>query len=180
MRRYEITRPKLKKVVVVAEETPEFQVVAKEFKEFNDKMRDPLVVGAMLNRLSEERRSTNLLLKEIHEKLERITSRLGALEENRGNSPKEAIREIFLSDVDERMVAFVKSKGRANAEEVQKEFGYKNRNAASARLNALWKQGVMTKKLAGRTAFFTITLIVPKAGPKVPTTEGSSQDVSFD
>ena len=163
----------------MAEETPEFGVVAKEFKAFNEQMRDPLVVGALLNKLSEERRSTNLLLKEIHQKLDRLSSRLEAMEV-RGNSPKEAVLETFLSEVDERLVAFVKSKSRVNAEEVQQSFGYKNRNAASARLNALYKQGVLQKKLAGRTAFFSITLTVPKS-PEVPTTkEGNLQDASFD
>ncbi len=142
-------------------------------------MRDPLVVGALLNKLSEERRSTNLLLKEIHQKLDRLSSRLEAMEV-RGNSPKEAVRETFLSEVDERLIAFVKESGRASAEQVQKSFGYKNRNAASARLNALYKQGVLQKKLAGRTAFFTITLTVPKTVPSTPTKEGISQNASFD
>ena len=162
----------------MVEESLEFQAVAKEFKAFNESMRDPLVVGALLNKLSEERRSTNLLLREIHEKLDRLSSRLEAME-NR-DSPKEAIRETFLSEVDEKLMAFVKQSGRASAEQVQKSFGYKNRNAASARLNALFKQGVLSKKLAGRTAFFSITLTVPKS-PEAPTAkEGIRQDVSFD
>ena len=125
----------------------EFKQVAGEFKDFSEKMRDPLVVGALLNKLSEERRSTNLILREIHEKLERIEARLNAFEGTEGDGQ-------LLSEVDEKLVAFIKARGRVCAEEVKKEFNYKGRNAASSRLNALWKQGVLEKKFAGKTAFF--------------------------
>jgi len=35
-----------------------------EFKEFREQMKNPLVVGAMLHKLSEEKASSNLVLKE--------------------------------------------------------------------------------------------------------------------
>ena len=45
----------------------EFKKVAHEFREFDEQMKNPLVVGALLHKLSEERSSSNLLLKLVFE-----------------------------------------------------------------------------------------------------------------
>lgn len=141
------------------EQTPEFAQVAQEFKEFIEKMRDPVVVGALLNKLSEERRSTNLLLKEIYGKFERLEARINELEQRLAIAGfRQAREEVLLSDVDEKLVEFVRKHARVCAEDVQRKFSYKGRNAASARLNALWKQGVLDKKFAGKTTYFEIAL----------------------
>ncbi|HII39055.1 TPA: hypothetical protein HA318_03580, partial [Candidatus Micrarchaeota archaeon] len=48
------------------DEQNEFAAVAGEFRKFSDEMKNPVVVGALLHRLSEERSSSNLVLKEIN------------------------------------------------------------------------------------------------------------------
>ncbi|OIO27224.1 hypothetical protein AUJ14_00100 [Candidatus Micrarchaeota archaeon CG1_02_55_22] len=131
----------------------EFSKVASEFKEFSEKMRDPLVVGTMLNKLSEERSSTNLLLKDIQAKLESMETKIARIEERLSQAPE---TEKNVSDVDEKLLGFVRANERVCAQQVQGEFGYKNRNAASSRLNALWKQGILQKTHKGKTVYFTV------------------------
>ena len=133
----------------------EFANVAEEFKEFNHQIRDPLVVGAMLNKLTQERISTNLLFKNLLEKIESLEAKVTLLE-SRISTPTrvEPQTNQYLSQTDEKIIDFVKARGKASAQEVQKEFGYKGRNAASSRLNLLFKQQLLEKAYAGKTVFF--------------------------
>jgi len=155
---------------LVEEETsPEFVAVAKEFREFQQQMKDPLLVGAMLNRLSEEKRSTNLVLKEINSKLEKLfelEERIKQIEQKIYSKAGAGETRQFLSEIDNKIMNFVKKRGKCCAEEIQKQFKYRGRNAASSRLNALWKQGLFDKKYAGKTVYFI---------PKQLTTSQDSQ-----
>lgn len=149
-------------------ERNEFEVLSSEFKEFNSKMKDPLVVGALLNKLSEERQSTNLLLKQILEKLDRISSfeaRIESIESkiqhnNQTNTPLEEVHAtapsapVILAKVDEDIVTFVRSTGRVCAQMVAEKFKYRGKNAASARLNRLVDKGHLTKQQVGREIYF--------------------------
>ena len=146
----------------------EFASTAGEFDDFKKKMKDPVVVGTMLYRLSEERESSNLVLKEINAKLDRLLAletRLGALEQKASAfsaaTPIEATAgavEVLLPEIDEDIMSFVTRRGKACAEEVQAKFHYKGRNAASSRLNRLCDAGVLEKVQVGRKVFF-----VPKS-----------------
>lgn len=147
----------------------EFASLAGQFRQFQAQMKDPVVVGAMLNQLAEERRSTNELLKQINVKLEKIwelESRLKELESKIALNkqvtlvaapvlPKASDLPLqMLSSTDEKILEFVRVHGRACAQDMQKQFNYKGRNAASSRLNALWKQGLLEKKYAGKVVYF--------------------------
>ena len=144
----------------------EFASLASQFKQFQLQMKDPVVVGAMLNQLGEERRSTNELLKQINQKLDKIfelEARLKQMEAKiaaspaQAQSPASAANEMplqMLSSTDEKIIEFVKKAGRACASDLQKELNYKGKNAASSRLNALWKQGRLDKKYAGKVVYF--------------------------
>lgn len=132
----------------------EFEFVAEEFKEFNHQMRDPLVVGAMLHKLTEERQSTNLLFKNLVEKIESLEAKVTLLESRISAPPRVEPQTTSLSQTDEKIIDFVKTRGKASAQEVQREFGYKGRNAASSRLNSLFKQQLLQKSYAGKTVFF--------------------------
>lgn len=144
----------------------EFGLLSRQFREFQAQMKDPLVVGAMLNQLGEERRSTNALLKEINVKLEKIfelEARLRELERRLSTKQVEAPAQQraetplqMLSSTDEKILEFVKQNRRACAEELQRQLNYKGRNAASSRLNALWKQGLLDKKYAGKVVYFAL------------------------
>ena len=147
----------------------EFSEIAGQFRQFQSQMKDPVLVGAMMHQLTEERRSTNALLKQINEKLEKISeieSRLRQMEAKMLAAENKvpvvsvaAARQVevpfqMLSSTDEKILEFVRSNGKACAQDLKKQFNYKGTNAASSRLNALWKQGLLDKKYAGKVVYF--------------------------
>ena len=74
----------------------------------------------------------------------------------RRSSTLNSQRFPLLSEVDERILSFIKEKGIVTAEDVRRAFGYKGRNAASARLNHLYKLGLLDKKQVGRKVVFML------------------------
>ncbi len=106
------------------------------------KGREALLLAFLLQRLAEERESSNALLRQILQRLERIEAKL---EEKKGE---------LLSEQDEAILAFIKQRGGADAEEVRRHMGYKGRNAASARLNRLVEKGLLKKKRVGKRIVF--------------------------
>lgn len=126
--------------------TEEYGELSKDVKYDIEQFKDPYVVGAMIHRLVEERKLTNTMLRDIHKKLNKLTQ----LMEKQGIDTREAL----LSEQDEKILEFVRGAGKACAEEVQAAFEYKGKNAASARLNALVKDGFLAKTRVGRKVYF--------------------------
>ena len=129
--------------------TEDYSELSKDVKYDIEKFKDPYVIGAMIHRLVEERKLTNQMLRDIHKKM----NHLSHLMEESGVEPQK-IQEALLSEQDEKILAFVRKRGKVDATDVQFEFEYKGKNAASARLNALVKAGFLTKKRAGRRVIF--------------------------
>lgn len=117
-----------------------------DLEENLSKFNDPIVLGELMYKLLEERENTNRILKNI-------LARLDALE---GMAAPESShsQEVLLSAIDEKIYTFVKKNGKVTAENVRKEFGYKGKNAASARLNKLCDFNLLRKKQAGKKVFF--------------------------
>jgi len=119
------------------------------------KLRDPVVLAALMHTAATERENANRLLKTLVEKLDakfaEIERRLDALERHPAAAEEE---EVLLPRVDEDILAFVKEKRFASAEEVRRRFGYKGKNAASARLNRLFELGLLSKRQVGREVVF--------------------------
>ncbi|RME79753.1 MAG: hypothetical protein D6769_01570 [Methanobacteriota archaeon] len=67
---------------------------------------------------------------------------------------KEKEVEELLSEQDRAIVEYIKKEGKASAEDIRKELHYKGRNAASARLNNLCKQGTLYKRYVGKKVYF--------------------------
>ena len=63
--------------------------------------------------------------------------------------------EVLLPSVDEDILRFVKEKRYASAEEVRKKFGYRGKNAASARLNRMFGMGLLQKRQVGRAVLYS-------------------------
>ncbi|MCX6769714.1 MAG: helix-turn-helix domain-containing protein [Candidatus Micrarchaeota archaeon] len=125
-----------------------------------EKLRDPFVLAAIMNTAANERETTNRLLKTIIERLDTKFSELEnriALLESAPSQPANGAPtsgEVFLPEVDENILGFVNRRGHATAEEVRAKFGYRGKNAASARLNRMYERGLITKKQVGRTVLF--------------------------
>lgn len=123
------------------------------------KLRDPLVLAALMHTAATERESTNRLLKTLIERLDakfaEVEERLSALEK-RPNAPKAPLEEeVLLPSVDEDILKFVREKRHASAEEVRRKFNYRGKNAASARLNRMFEMGLLQKKQVGRAVLFS-------------------------
>ncbi len=108
------------------------------------KFSDPVILGELMYKLLEERENTNRILKNILAKLENIPTGTAAAP---GGEP-------LLPEVDEKIMEFVREKGRISAEDVRQHFSYKGKNAACARLNRLYELNLLGKKQVGKKVFF--------------------------
>lgn len=138
--------------MLVAEEAEELREETIEaLKRDVEKLRDPFVVASIISTAVRERENTNRILKNIYARIEAIEEKIEKLEETGGERRP---APVLLPEVDEQIMEFIKQKRKACAEEVQKQFNYKGRNAACARLNALFMQGLLTKAQVGRKVYY--------------------------
>jgi len=135
-----------------------------------EKFKDPLVLGELVYSLLEERENTNRILKTLLRRIEELQNRLmeeqektritiveNNMEEKKNRKiKKDVVRmdERILPKIDESILNAVKKLKKATARDIQKQFKYKGRNAASARLNKLYSLGLLTKRQVGRTVYF--------------------------
>ncbi len=141
----------------------------KEFKELTEdiseaiyQMSDPVAIATMLYSIAEEKKSSNLVVRDINskfdhmmKKLERIADLLENISQ-RMDAPNKKLEPSEISDRDREILNFVRSKGRVCAGDVQKHFKYRGRNAASARLNKLFRDNMLKKIYAGRNVYYTM------------------------
>ena len=121
------------------------------------KLRDPLVLAALMHTAATERENTNRLLKTLIERLDakfaEVDARLASIEN--GVRAPAGEEEVLLPSVDEEILAFVKEKRHVSAEEVRRRFGYKGKNAASSRLNRMFELGLLAKRQVGRAVLYS-------------------------
>ncbi|HNT60922.1 MAG TPA: hypothetical protein PKJ97_03020 [Candidatus Bilamarchaeaceae archaeon] len=118
--------------------------ISSDIQQHAEKFKDPVVLGELVYQLIEERENTNRILKTLLARLDSLEQRLA------GGKGEEAL----IPETDEKIMEFVRSRGKATAEEVQAEFGYKGKNGASSRLNRLGSLGLLSKRQVGRKVFF--------------------------
>ena len=122
------------------------------------KLRDPVVLAALMHTAATERENTNRLLKTLIERLDAkfadVDARLASIEAG-VHAPAAGEEEVLLAPVDEEMLAFVKEKRHVSAEEVRRRFGYKGKNAASSRLNRMFELGLLAKRQVGRAVLYS-------------------------
>lgn len=131
----------------------EFQNMLFDVKYDKEQFNDPETIGLLMYRLSKERKKTNKLFEKITEKLENLHKEL---EGNKSTSTenKPLLSEEKLSKVDKKVYNHVKENGKVDAAKIQEALGYKGRNAASARLNSLYKKGFLEKERAGKRVLY--------------------------
>jgi hypothetical protein len=120
------------------------------------KLRDPTVHAALMYATVREKENTNRILKTINAKLDVLEEKIRLLEKKTVKLGKgQPHAEVqMLADVDQKIIDFIKAKGPTAAETIQKEFGYKGRNAACARLSRLHQLGRLAKQRAGKTIYY--------------------------
>jgi len=136
-----------------------------DYQSFKESIKDPALTTAYyLSKISDEKTSFNLVLREINAKLDRLAfleQRVAQLEEmlEKNSVEKVAVaaslpNKEVVADIDLEIIAFVKETGKVIAQEVADKFGYKGKNAACARLNRLATAGLLSKKQAGRKVYY--------------------------
>jgi hypothetical protein len=136
-------------------------------------MSDPVAIATMLYSIAEEKKSSNLVIRDINGKFDNMIGKLERIlinleELNRKlNSPQTNAQQASattqscnLSDRDNEVLDFVSLKKRVCADDLQKRFKYRGRNAASARLSKLFKDNILEKTYVGKKVFY-VTKAVP-------------------
>jgi len=118
--------------------------------QIQEKFADPLILSVIMHQLIQERKKTNQLLSDMQEKYEVLFNLLKQKEEVKSNSFN------MLAEVDDKIISFIREKGKVDAEMVQENFNYKGTNAASQRLNKLTRDSYLTKIQAGRKVYFIV------------------------
>ncbi|RLI91096.1 MAG: hypothetical protein DRO89_04675 [Candidatus Altiarchaeales archaeon] len=138
----------------------EFEEIVGNLSDTIHDMSDPVSIATMLYTLVEERKSSNLVIRDINakfdsilEKLKEISTRLNELE-SRSGTPSVEHATFELSDRDREILDYVTKNKRVCADDIQEKFKYRGRNAASARLSKLFREGLLEKVYVGRKVYY--------------------------
>ncbi len=129
---------------IISKISPEFSELTLDIQEIFKMSKNPGFVSALLYKLVKEREETNKLLKEINSKYEKILKNIA------GDKPQNQV----LSEADQMIMHQVKEQGQVEAKDIKQLLGYKNKNAASQRLNRLYEGGHLKKIRAGRKVVY--------------------------
>jgi len=106
-----------------------------------------VVLATIAYKLLEERENTNRILKNVLARMDKLEA---------GREAGEPPQGMLLPEIDQKIMDFVGKAGKATAQDVQKEFGYRGSNAASSRMNRLAEMGILDKRQVGRKVFFLL------------------------
>jgi len=134
------------------------QLLKEQFKDLGledllslqENINNPMVVSALLFKLIEERKKTNKILENISEKYDNLQFQI------KNNKKEETPEMKFLSETDDQIITLIRKEGKASAETIKQELGYKGTNAASQRLNRLAKEKYLQKIQSGRKVYFVV------------------------
>ncbi len=126
----------------------------------------------VLHDLITDREATNRVLRTLTEQVKVLREAVSSTMLTSGPAEgygQEPVREVAISTVDANIVEFVQTrpKSMAAAEDVMAFMHYRGKNAACARLNSLYKRGVLERLQLGHKVYYkfdagkaTIQLIV--------------------
>lgn len=139
--------------------SPRFSELNLDIREISAQCKDPMFLALLLFKLAEEREKTNRLLEQVMGKFDAIMAKLKA-----GETPAMRVQEsspiarrepaLMLPEQDQMIVHLAHAQGQITAEDVKAELGYKGKNAASQRLNRLFREGHLRKVQSGRKVLY--------------------------
>lgn len=135
--------------------SPEFADLTADLSEVMDKADDPKVLAALLFRLAMERQKTNQLIEGINDKFDKIMFSIKTTQPQQEitGQKAEGFFEV-LPEQDQAILKNIEENGKATAQDIQKIMNYKGLNAASQRLNKLYKEGYLKKVQAGKKVLY--------------------------
>ena len=130
---------------IISKISPEFSELSLDLQEIFKLSKNPAFGSALLYKLVKEREETNKLLREISQQYSEMLKRIeGTAMPDNG----------VLAEADQMIMHYVKENGQAEAREIKELLGYRNKNAASQRLNKLFTGGLLKKIRAGRKVVY--------------------------
>jgi predicted HTH transcriptional regulator len=133
--------------------SPKSADLTRDIDEIFKRSKDPTLVAVLLYKLVEERKETNSILKNLYDKVDVILEKMDDASLTPTKPLEEGFQEV-LPEQDQMILHLVQQKGQVTADEIRQELGYKGQNAASQRLNKLFRNGLLTKIQAGRKVIF--------------------------
>ncbi|MFH1224343.1 MAG: hypothetical protein V1676_00905 [Candidatus Diapherotrites archaeon] len=134
-----------------------FDTITMDIAQIREQSKDPFFISMLLYKVAKEREETNRLLGSINEKYDRIMFELktGEMDKTALFPSKETEFET-LPEQDQLIVKYIGQKGSANAKDIQEVMHYKGLNAASQRLNKLYKEGYLKKVQSGKQVMYLV------------------------
>ena len=139
--------------------SPKFNELTDDIQLLFEHSKDPAFVAALLFKLAQEREKTNKILESINDKYDKIMFSLKTKELDRetAGSPSKNSFEI-LPDQDQLILKYIGGNGKATAREIQSIMSYRGLNAASQRLNKLFKEGHLSKVQSGKKVLYLLKM----------------------
>jgi hypothetical protein len=109
---------------------------------------------ALVRYLTDENRKTTMLLQSMTDTMMKIEYDLNAGSEESKEPMRDAAKELPISGLDAKMIQIIQIAGMACADDIKRQMNYKGRNAASARLNRLYKQGLLERYQLGHKVYY--------------------------
>jgi predicted HTH transcriptional regulator len=139
--------------------SPKFSELSLDLQEVYKHSKDPAFIAVLLFKLAEEREKTNKILEDIADKYDQImfklkTERISETTPLTQTPQPHDLSTQVLPEQDQMIVHLAQTRGHVSAEEVRAELGYKGSNAASQRLNKLFKDGHLRKVQSGRKVLY--------------------------
>ncbi|MBN1940647.1 MAG: hypothetical protein JW772_00530 [Candidatus Diapherotrites archaeon] len=155
-----------KEIETLRKISPEYNDLTADIQEIMEQSKNPQLVAVLLFKLAKEREKTNEMMAKINEKFDSIMFKLKTAhlqqepsleaEQIQGQSLTEldSVPLKALPEQDQHIVHLAFEKGQVSAEDVKRELGYKGKNAASQRLNKLFREGHLKKIQAGKKVVY--------------------------
>ncbi len=134
--------------------SPEFASLTLDLADLEPYSDNPMVTAAMLFKLAKDREQTNQHLASMEDKFDQIMFHLKTAPAANQLSPTQQNELRLPSEADQKILDFAQAKGQVSAEEVKAELNYKGLNAASQRLNKLFREGHLSKIRQGKKVHF--------------------------
>lgn len=113
---------------------------------------------ALAKYMIDENKRTTMILKGITETLSRLEEGIeyGYPVDPMEQQAQPERQTVLVSGLDSRILQFIQIKGMACADDIMRHMNYKGRNAASARLNRLLRQGLLERHQLGHKVYYKL------------------------
>jgi uncharacterized membrane protein len=151
---HDIFKDFAKQKEIIEKLSPKFNDLTLDIQEIFQHSDNPLFVSVLLFKLAEERNKTNKILEEINDKYDKLMFEIKTREIRRNEKEEKQKSFEVLSEIDQKILSIIEQKGSVTADIIRKEFGYKRQNAASQRLNKLFREGHLKKVKSGKKVLY--------------------------